>query len=106
MARISEENGTNGRLTGSVEEQVVALIAAEMAEDSGVGVDEPIGLGTRLVADLEYCSVDIIHLIVAIEGHFRCPRMGFHELVQKDNRYVDDLTVGQLAEFVARKLTA
>jgi acyl carrier protein len=107
MARISEEDETNGRpgLTGSVEEQVVAIIA-EMADDSGVDVDDPIGLDTRLVADLEYCSVDIIHLIVTIEEHFSCPRMGFHELVLRDNRYVDDLTVGQLSQFVARKLTA
>src|SRR5438128_8425576 len=89
--------------TGFVAEQVVAIIA-DMICDWGVEVDDPIGVHTRLVADLEYGSVDIIHLIVAIEEHFRRPRMGFQELLMKDNRYVDDLTVGQIAAFVGRKL--
>jgi len=109
MVTISDEYETmpNGqaRPTGAVAEQIVAIVA-EMVDDWSVDVGDPIGLDTRLVADLEFCSVDIIHLVVTIEEHFSCPRMGFHELVLRDNRYVDDLTVGQLAEFVARKVTA
>jgi acyl carrier protein len=89
--------------TGFVAEQVLAIIA-DMICDWGVELDEPVGLDTRLVADLEYGSVDIIHLIVAIEEHFKRPRMGFQELLMKDNRYVDDLTVAQIAAFVSRKL--
>jgi acyl carrier protein len=93
------------RPIASVAEQVVAIVA-DMVDDWGLDVGHPIGFDTYLHADLECCSVDIIHLIVAIEEHFSCPRMGFHELVLRDNRYVDDLTVGQLAEFVARKVVA
>lgn len=59
---------------------------------------------TRLVADLEFASVDVIHLAVAIEEHFHRPRMGFQELLMKDGRYVDDVTVGHIIEFVAGKL--
>jgi acyl carrier protein len=91
------------RPTGYVAEQLLAIIA-EMISDWGVERDDSIGLDTRLVADLECGSVDIIHLIVTIEEHFRRPRMGFQELLMKDNRYVDDLTIGQIAAFVSRKL--
>ena len=86
-----------------VVEQIIAIIV-EMIDDWGVDVDNPIGPDTRLAADLECGSVDIILLIVTIEEHFKRPRMGFQELLMRDNRYVDDLTVGQLAAFVTLKL--
>jgi acyl carrier protein len=89
--------------TGPVTEQIIAIVA-EMIDDWGLELDEPIGPDTRLVTDLECGSVDIIHLVVTIEEHFKRPRMGFQELLMKDNRYVDDLTVGQIAAFVSRKL--
>lgn len=78
-------------------------ILDSMLEDWGVDAG-PIGLDTRLVADLQFASVDIIHLAVAIEEHYRKPRLGFQELLMKDGRYVDDVTVQQLVDFVAAKL--
>jgi acyl carrier protein len=89
--------------TGAVAQEIVRIIS-EMISDWDVGDDDPIGLETRLVADLECGSVDIIHLVIAIEEHFNRSRMGFQELLMKDNRYVDDLTIGQIAAFVSRKL--
>jgi len=69
------------------------------------GVDAPdIGPETRLVADLEFVSVDIIHLAVTIEEHYKRSRMGFQELLMNDGRYVDDVTVRQLVAFVEAKL--
>jgi len=86
----------------AVEARIVALLS-DMVQDWGIEAEE-ITAGTRLVADLEFVSVDIIHLVVAIEEDLKRPKMGFQELLMKDGRYVDDITVRQLAEFVAGKL--
>lgn len=82
--------------------RIIALLA-DLVQDWGIDAEE-ITPDTRLVADLEFVSVDIIHLVVAIEEDFKRPKMGFQELLMKDGRYVDEVTVRQLAEFVATKL--
>lgn len=81
---------------------VIIGIVADMVTDWGHDGRE-LTAETRLVADLGFVSVDIIHLIVAIEQHF-ARRMTFQKLLMKDNRYVDDLTIASVAEFVAARL--
>ena len=81
-----------------VAERIVTIVA-EMIDDGPLDF----GLDTRLAADLEWGSIDIIFLVQTIEEHFNRPRMGFQELLMKDNRYVD-VTIGQIAEFVSGKL--
>jgi acyl carrier protein len=83
---------------GPVAERIVAIVA-EMIDDG----PSDFGLDTRLAADLEWGSIDIIFLVQTIEEHFNRPRMGFQELLMRGNRYVD-VTIGQLAEFVRGKL--
>jgi acyl carrier protein len=81
----------------------IASIIADMVQDWG---DDrgPVSGETKLVSDLGFASVDIIHLVVAIEEHFNKPRLGFQDLLIVDGRYVDDLSVARLADFVANKL--
>ncbi|WP_028009523.1 MULTISPECIES: acyl carrier protein [Solimonas] len=58
------------------------------------------GRDTKLLGDLGFESIDIIQFIVAIEedlGLFKTP---FDKLLMKDGRYVDDLALGQLADFL------
>ena len=59
---------------------------------------------TRLLADLGFESIDIIQLVVAIEQMVRKSKLPFNELLMRDGRYVDDLSIGQIADFVASKL--
>lgn len=80
-------------------------ILSDMIADWGLDLPNGIRPDTRLVADLEFTSVDIIHLIVAIEEQYHRPSMGFQELLIQDNRYVDELSVQQLTTFVADKLS-
>ena len=68
------------------------------------GVDHKISPSSAIVADLEFESIDIIQLVVAIEQKFGRRNMGFDELLMKNGRYVDDLTVSQISGFVASKL--
>jgi acyl carrier protein len=59
---------------------------------------------TRLLADLGFESIDIIQLVVAIEEMVGKRKLPFNELLMKDGRYVDDLSIGQIASFLATKL--
>ncbi len=58
---------------------------------------------TKLVEDLNFGSIDIIHLVVAIEEHFQ-KKLGFNELLMKNGQYVDDITIEDLVSFVSHKL--
>ncbi|MOA65460.1 hypothetical protein D3C78_1918500 [compost metagenome] len=54
---------------------------------------------------MEFASVDIIQLMVAIEEHYNRPKMGFQDLLMNDGSYVDDLSIGQVIDFVHARLT-
>lgn len=55
---------------------------------------------TRLLADLGFESIDIIQLVVAIEEDISKKKVPFDQLLMKDGRYVDDLTIGGIADFL------
>jgi acyl carrier protein len=59
---------------------------------------------TRLLGDLGFESIDIIQLVVAIEEDITHKKMPFDKLLMKDGRYVDDLSIGQIADFLAANL--
>lgn len=59
---------------------------------------------TKLLADLGFESIDVIQLVVAIEEELKTRNVQFEELLMVDGRYVDDLSIGQIAEFLATKL--
>jgi len=84
-------------------ESAVAKIIEEMVTELELDFDDPIGPETRLIADLGFASVDFIHLIVELEGHFQ-RKMGFHDLIMPNGQYVDDLAVGDLVAFASRRL--
>ncbi|HEU0198473.1 MAG TPA: phosphopantetheine-binding protein, partial [Nevskiaceae bacterium] len=52
---------------------------------------------TRLFADLGFESIDIIQLSVAIEEEITHRKLPFEKLLMRDGRYVDDLSIGQIA---------
>lgn len=60
--------------------------------------------GTKLVADLGFESIDLIQMVAALEQEFGRPNLPFAELLIVEGRYVDDLTVGQIADFLTTRL--
>lgn len=56
---------------------------------------------TRLLADLGFESIDIIQLVVAIQEEILKRKLSFEKLLMKDGRYVDDLSIGQIADYLA-----
>jgi acyl carrier protein len=59
---------------------------------------------TKLAGDLGFESIDIIQLVVAIEEDITQRKMPFDQLLMKDGRYVDDLNIGQISDFLAAHL--
>lgn len=55
---------------------------------------------TRLLGDLGFESIDIIQLVVAIEEDISKKKVPFDKLLMQDGRYVDDLSIGQIADFL------
>jgi len=81
------------RLRGTVEEFI---------EDWGL--DAEISPETKLVRDLEFDSIDVIQLVVAIEGAFQSRSLGFQDLLMREGRYVDDLSLGEIEAFLEQRL--
>jgi acyl carrier protein len=79
----------------------VVQILTDMTGDWDLDLQGTIDPDTKLMHDLAFESIDIVELVVAIEENFGTRRIPFEKLLMVDGRYVDDLTVGQLADFVA-----
>jgi acyl carrier protein len=86
-----------------IEDSVIQIIE-DMIQDWDLDVEDTVGPHTNLVADLGFSSIDIIHFTVAVEGHFNRPKLGFNELLLVNGKYVDDLSIAQIAAFLDRKL--
>jgi acyl carrier protein len=86
-----------------IEERLKATVA-DFIEDWGL--DAELGPSTRLVEDLEFDSIDVIQLVVAIEKAFDTRSLGFQDLLMQGGRYVDDLSLGQIQAFIEGRLAA
>jgi len=75
-------------------------VLEDFIEDWDIELEEAIGRDTLLLADLEFESIDIIQLVVAIEETFGKRKLPFEQVLMKDGRYVDDLSVGAIADFL------
>ena len=61
---------------------------------------------TQLLADLGFESIDIIQLVVAIQEDIVKRKLSFDQLLMKNGRYVDDLSIGQIADYLAANTPA
>lgn len=84
-------------------EETVIAVVDDLVQDWGLDIDGGIGAATRVVADLQFASVDIIQLCVALEQTYE-RKFGFQDLLMKDGSYVGDLTLAQFAQFVQSRL--
>lgn len=67
-------------------------------------VEEPIREGTLVVADLGFESIDLIQMVGALERAFRLHGVSLVDMLVADGRYVDDLSVGQIADGIAVRI--
>lgn len=92
-----------GGLSRETTEVTVATIVEDLIQDWGLSLDEVITGRSMLVDDLEFASVDIIQLCVALEQHFE-RKFGFQNLLMVGGSYVGDLSIAQIAEFIDGRL--
>jgi len=81
----------------------VIMIIEDLVQDWELNLDEAISQETFLVNDLNFSSVDIIQLCVALEQNYE-RKLGFHELLMEDGKYVGDLSIQQISIFLESKL--
>lgn len=84
----------------------LCTILTDMTTDWDLPNDAPITGETRLMADLAFESIDVVQLVVAIEAHFKKRQMHFEHLLMVDGRYVQELQVKQISEFLEGALAA
>ena len=89
--------------TEAVVETIVLGIVEDLIQDWGLDLSDPISGNTNLVADLDFASVDIIQLCVAVEEHYE-RKMGFQDMLMHDGSYVEDLALAEMVRFIAKKL--
>jgi acyl carrier protein len=85
-----------------VQSDIIAILK-DMTQEWDMDLSE-INSETKLMEDLSFVSVDIIHLVVSIEEHFK-QKLGFNALLMRDGRYVDDLSIEEISSFVSSQLT-
>ncbi|MFL5542202.1 MAG: acyl carrier protein [Longimicrobiaceae bacterium] len=88
---------------GTVLDDVVRMVE-ELSTGWDHGFGDPIGEDTGLVGDLGFESMDVVMLLVAIEGHYQRQDFPFDQLLTRDGQYVTELRVGDVAAFLARSL--
>jgi acyl carrier protein len=95
----------HARSKASRTDVLVALIRIVEAEiDWDIKLLEPISRDTYLIGDLDYDSVAVVLLLNAIEAGFSRPNLPFEELLTVDDAIVDDLSVGEIADFLHEHL--
>lgn len=83
----------------------VLEILEDLTADWDTDFTGDIGPDTRLIDDLAFESIDVVQLVVSLEGRFQRRDLPFEKLLMHDGRYVDDLTVRQLVDFLDTALT-
>ena len=75
-------------------------VIEEITGDWETGFSGGIRPETKLIGDLGFESIDVVHLVVTLEEHFRRQDLPFEKVLMREGRYVDDLSVGALADFL------
>jgi acyl carrier protein len=85
-------------------EQKIISVLNDMTQDWELDSNEGIGPKTGLMNDLEFESIDIVQLAVALEQNFDKKGLPFEQLFMKDGDYVDEIHVSEVIDFMGRNL--
>ena len=99
---------TEKQPVGSVSRDVVVKQLVEVLEDMtsdwDIEFSGKIAEQTMLVGDLAFESIDVVHLIVTLGQIYEEKDLGFERILIEDGRYVSDLSVAQIADFLVKTL--
>ncbi len=80
------------------------LILEDMTSDWDLDYSGGINASTRLIGDLSFESIEVVQLMVAIEQHFNLKNLASEKLLVRNGRYVSELTVSEIADFLSREV--
>ena len=100
---MSNESNTVKYSRDQIERDLVTILT-DMTADWDLSYDDGISGETRLMADLAFESIDVVQLIVAIEAHFQRRHLHFEHLLMHDGRYVQELQVKEMVDFLDHAL--
>jgi len=88
-----------------IERDLIAILT-DMTADWDLSFTGGIQADTRLMADLAFESIDVVQLVVAIEGRFQRRHLHFEQLLMVDGRYVMELQVKEIVDFLFQQLAS
>lgn len=84
-------------------EKVVSVVQT-MVADWDIDLETPLGSGTRMMEDLAFESIDVMQFVVSIEQAFGRKGLPFEKLFMQEGDYVEEMTLGQVADFLVANL--
>ena len=94
-----ERHQTTPINTGTIQADLIDMLK-DLTSDWDTGFSGEITGETQLMGDLAFESVDVVHLIVAIQERYGKPNIPFEKLIMENGRYVSDLQVSRIADFL------
>jgi acyl carrier protein len=86
-----------------IREELIGILQ-EITQEWELDLPGGIRGSTGLIGDLGCESIDIVMFIVAVEERFGRKGLPFELLLMREDRYVEELSVDEVAEFLAREL--
>jgi acyl carrier protein len=87
-------------------EGTVIAVLTDTVKDWDLDIEGGITPETTLIEDLAFESIDIVQFSVALEQKLGRKDLPFEKLFIEDGNYVDDVTVAEVADFLAAELQA
>ncbi|MBT8419652.1 MAG: sulfotransferase [Gammaproteobacteria bacterium] len=86
-----------------IRERIITIVERLLQDHWGDDdFEEGVQGNLRLIADIGLTSVDFVTLFVAIEEEWG-QKIGFHDLIMVAGKYVDDLSIDEIAAYVEKK---
>jgi acyl carrier protein len=85
-------------------EEVVLGILRDLTADWDTDYAGQIGPDTMLIGDLDFESIDVVELVVSLGGRFARRDLPLEKVLMEDGRYVEDLSVRQVVDFLEAEL--
>jgi len=79
-------------------------VLTDLTADWELDLEDGIGPGTRLMADLAFESIDVVQFIVSLEQKLGRKGIPFENLFMRDGDYVHELTVQEIVAFLEANL--
>lgn len=81
----------------------ICRIVTDMTSDWDDEFSGDITPDSALIQQLGFESLDVVHLVTAIEQHYDRRDLPWDQLLMNDGQYVPELTIAQFADFLQRQ---